>query len=153
MTEPYDLSAQTPAEDFPVPNHKATRQRRDKATPRERKPTVTYRSGMFVRPLTEMYGAVGMVLAPFDQHCAQAFMMNAQSCAEAMDEWARDNESVRRVLSGLVTTSVLGKVIVAHAPLLAAIAVHHSGRVQGLMSSGFGDKVESMMKGETASEE
>lgn len=168
MSDPFNLGDAVPQDEpsFGVPDHKVTRERspflsrkpdskpRTTST-RERKPraSVPYKEGMFVKPLTELYGSVGMVLAPFDQTCAQAFMINAESCAQAMDLWAKDNEAVRRVLSGLVTTSTVGKVIMAHAPLIATIAAHHSSRFQGMMVAGFGDKVEAAMRSEVPEDE
>lgn len=156
MTAPapeFDLDSihpdDVPADDFgSIPDHTASRTERrslvdyftkkrtesdEKPTrgrPRARKPKRPVsrpKQGAFVEPLMQMYGLAGMALMMRDPHCGTAVMENAEACAKAMDELAYQNESVRRVLDTLVTTSAIGQVVMAHAPILVAIASHHGG--------------------------
>lgn len=83
------------------------------------------RPGALARPLTEMYVALGMSVMVFDQPCGTAIVNSGPRCADALENLARENPAVRRALLALVETSVWGQVIVAHAPIMAAIAVHH----------------------------
>jgi hypothetical protein len=83
------------------------------------------REGTLVKPLTDMYTSVGLMLAPFDQACSFAFIENADSCARAMEKLARENESVRRVINAMLSTSAWGGVIAAHLPILLVIMMHH----------------------------
>jgi hypothetical protein len=95
--------------------------------PPKAKPTIpAYKAGMFVQPLTDMYTGVGMMLTPFDQVCAKAVIDNAEQCARSLDQLARTNESVRRVLFGMMQTGAWGAVLVAHLPIIMAVAAHHS---------------------------
>jgi hypothetical protein len=75
--------------------------------------------------LTQMYAGIGMAVMPFDPACGRVVIENAESCAAALDELAKTNPAVRRVLLSLVTTSAWGAVIMAHAPILMAVAMHH----------------------------
>ncbi len=150
--EPLDLSALNvedagpTAEVFGVPNAAASRPRRrglfsnpagDKAedTPRpvRRKPTIPKRKGQFVQPLTQMYAGLAMVLMPIDPVCANAIMQSASRCAESLDALAYQNDAVRRALHALTQTSAMGAVIIAHAPILMAVAMHHSPVIQNAM--------------------
>jgi hypothetical protein len=96
-------------------------------SPKKTKPVPVYRSGMFVRPLTELYTGIGMVLMPFDPVCSRGFIEQAESCAIALDQLAKENHTARRILMGVVTTSTVGKVFAAHAPIIALAAMHHGG--------------------------
>lgn len=83
------------------------------------------REGALVKPLTDMYTSVGLMLAPFDQACSVAFIDNAENCARAMEKLARENESVRRVINAMMSTSAWGGVIAAHLPILLMVMMHH----------------------------
>lgn len=83
------------------------------------------REGQLVKPLTDMYTSVGLMLAPFDQACSVAFIDNAENCARAMEKLARENESVRRVINAMMSTSAWGGVIAAHLPILLMVMMHH----------------------------
>lgn len=94
----------------------------------EKKPKETLpkpREGSLVKPLTDMYTSVGLMLAPFDQACSVAFIDNAENCARSMEKLARENESVRRVINAMMSTSAWGGVIAAHLPILLMVMMHH----------------------------
>lgn len=114
-----------------------------------KKPTPPYRQGMFVKPLEEMYTGAGMMLMPFDPVCSQAVIQQAGACAQAMDALAKENEVVRRVLTTMVTGSIWGQVIMAHAPIIAVIVMHHAGGT----AAGVAEQAESFLKGQTAETE
>jgi hypothetical protein len=85
------------------------------------------KQGAFVEPLMQMYAFAGAALMMKDQHCGTVVLENAERCAVAMDELAYQNESVRRVLDSLTTGSAIGQVLMAHAPIIMAVASHHGG--------------------------
>lgn len=87
--------------------------------------TIPRRKNQFVEPLTQMYVGVGMVLMPFDSVCATAVLESAKTCAEALDDLAYQNDAVRRAIFALTQTSATTAVIVAHMPILLAVAMHH----------------------------
>ena len=142
LIQPEDSTLQ--ADDFSVPDHTASRderrsfasyigkqkERTEERTRRGRKPkrpVSRAKKGAFTEPLMQMYGFAGVAVFMRDQHCGQAIIDNAEKCAEALDELAYQNESVRRVLDALVTTSAFGAVVMAHAPIIMAMASHHGG--------------------------
>lgn len=88
------------------------------------------RPGALKAPLMKMYATIGMTTMAFDPVCGQAIIANAEQCAEAVEELARQNEAVRRIVYQLITTSAWGAVIGAHLPLLFTIAVHHIPAMQ-----------------------
>ena len=83
------------------------------------------REGTLVKPLTDMYTSVGLMLAPFDPACSTAFLTNAEQCARSMEKLARENESVRRIINSMLQTSAIGGVLIAHLPILLVIMTHH----------------------------
>lgn len=95
--------------------------------------------GQFIEPLTDLYTSVATLLFPLDPHCASVILTKnenedsphygktqAQICAESLDKAAQQNESLRRVLTMLTTGGTWGAVLAAHAPILLAIATHHT---------------------------
>lgn len=104
------------------------------------------RRGQFVKPLADMYTMVGMTVLTFDMTCGQTIIENAERCAKTLDDLAYKNDAVRRVLISLVTTSIWGAVIVAHAPIIFAIMVHHAPFMRDKMSDSMIKGVEEMLK-------
>jgi len=94
--------------------------------PRDKKPLPPKpRPGQLTKPLSEFYGAIGLMIVPFDEPCGTAIIANAENCARALENLARENEAARRVIMALIQTSALGGVIAAHIPLAMAVAAHH----------------------------
>lgn len=83
------------------------------------------REGSLVKPLTQIYVSMGMMIVPFDQACGQAVIQNAEQCAKALEALARENEAVRRAILALTQTSAWGGVVIAHLPILLMVTVHH----------------------------
>lgn len=86
------------------------------------------RPGSLAKPLTEMYGSLGLVVFGFDQACGTAIISNAGSAAKSLEDLARANPAARRVLVALTQTGAFGSVIAAHLPILTVVAVHHGSK-------------------------
>jgi len=115
-----------------TPNAKASRPRlRDRVKKEEssssnRKVRVPpKRKDEFVEPLIGMYTMLGVAITPFDNHCGPIIIGQAEPCARSLDELAEKNESVRKALRSLTQASALGNVVMAHAPIVIAVASHH----------------------------
>lgn len=133
-------------------SEKKTRAPRAEKTRRTAAPKLMPKGGL--KPaLAQMYTGIGMAVMPFDPACGRVIIENAGSCAESLDELAKTNPAVRNLLISLVTTSAWGAVIMAHAPILMAIAMHHVpalrerqekmvGEFAEMMANGFGDQKE-----------
>lgn len=105
------------------------------------------------KPLEDMYTGLGMMLMPFDPSCGKVIIEAAPRCAETMDDLAKTNPAVRRILISLVTTSALGAVIMAHAPILMAIAMHHVPALRERQEKMVGEFAEMMANGFTMDQE
>lgn len=135
-----------------APRNGRRREKKERRT-RETRRDIPMPRGGFKGPLTNVYTGIGMSVMPFDPGCGRIIIENAEKCAESLDELARTNPAVRRVLMSLITTSAWGAVIMAHAPIMMAIAMHHVpalrekqekmvGEFAEMMANGFGDKTE-----------
>lgn len=167
--EPFDFSALTAEStdpltgDFTPPNVQGTKPRWWERAPKSGKRTPKAKAkktpgpapamprGGLKGPLVNVYTGIGMSVMPFDPGCGRIIIENAEACATALDDLAKTNPAVRRVLLSLVTTSAWGAVIMAHAPIVMAIAMHHVpalrerqekmvGEFAEMMANGFNDK-------------
>jgi len=149
-----------PLGDFSTPDAKATRpgwrervfgKKTETETPeprvRKARPVPPMPRGGLKPALEQMYSGVGIMIMPFDPHCAKIVMDNASECAAALDELAKNNPEVRRVLISLVTTSAWGKVIIAHAPIVMAVAMHHIPALRERQEKMVGEFAEMMANG------
>lgn len=93
--------------------------------PKVRKPTPAMPRSGLKGPLTNMYTGLGLSLSMVDRNCGQAIVESAEDCAEAWEELAKRNPKVRRALLMLLETSDVTKIIIAHAPIMMAVASHH----------------------------
>lgn len=84
-----------------------------------------YRAGMIKKGFEELYATIGAVLMLKDPTCGMAIIQAAPEVAESLEELARDNPTVRRILMGVIATNALGKVVVAHMPILMIVFAHH----------------------------
>ncbi len=107
-----------------------------KAGPREKRKRATKekvstpapampRKGHLARQFTQLYVSLGTFMLPIDAACGGAVINAAPKCGEAIENLARENPADRKALLAMVETSVWGQVIVAHAPIMLAIAIHH----------------------------
>jgi hypothetical protein len=95
--------------------------------------TPAYRAGVIAKGFENIYATVGMTVFAFDQHCGQTIIENSEKMAASLDVLAKNNPAVRRVLSKMLTTSAWSEVIIAHAPLVMAIAGHHVPAVRSML--------------------
>jgi len=93
-----------------------------------------YRPGILVKPLRDMYVTVGTLVIPFNKPVGTAFIQNAEPCAKALDNAAKADKQIRRVLMLLVQGSVWGEVIIAHMPIMMALAVTMVPSVRATMN-------------------
>ena len=124
---PPDFRASEGMSSDPSPTPLRARGRRrlksEKAKPEKDVPKV--RAGSLVKPLREFYTSVGTVLVPFDPACGTALIENAENCAKSLDMLAQQNDAVRRAIVAMTQTSAWGGVMIAHAPILLMILLHH----------------------------
>lgn len=141
VTPDHTASGGTPINEPPPPDPKQStwrervdRVRRGTGTPttpprqapkREKPLPPMPRPGSLAKPLTEMYGTLGLVVFGFDQACGTAIISNAGDAAKSLEELARVNPAARRVLVALTQTGAFSQVIAAHLPILTVVAVHH----------------------------
>jgi hypothetical protein len=76
-------------------------------------------------PLTDMYMSIGMGLMLLNPLDGQVVCENAPKMAKSLNKWGESNPTVYRSLERLCTTSAMGGVIAAHAPVILAIAANH----------------------------
>src|SRR5262245_18804549 len=105
--------------------------------------------GTLTKPLTEMYQGVGGIVLMFDQPCGTAIVESAEKCAETLSELAQRNDAVRRALLALVETNAWGAVVMAHAPIMLAVVMHHTA-ARGQVSD---QEIASFLGGETEAEQ
>lgn len=112
-----------------------------------KKPVPPTPRGGLRQPLEDLYTGMGMMLMPFDANCGKIIIDAAPRCAETLDDLAKTNPAVRRILISLLTTSALGAVIMAHAPILMAIAMHHVPALREKQEKMVGEFAEMMANG------
>lgn len=84
-----------------------------------------YRQGELAKALTRTYGSVGMMLFPFDSQCGSTILENSEEMANSLEQLAKENDAVKRVLEKMVATGAWTAVIGAHLPVVMSIANHH----------------------------
>lgn len=129
------LNAETvePLAPHVAPDVKATKRRWWESRPKgdkknsekTAKPMPAMPRGGLRASLENFYTGIAISVMPFDAHCGGMILDNAANCAKAMDELAKTNPAVRRVLLKMIATSAIGAVVTAHAPIVMAVAMHH----------------------------
>lgn len=92
---------------------------------KERKPTPAMPRGGLAAPVAALYTKIGQYVQLFDPGCGGALVMGAADCGKAWEEVAKRNPAVRRWLLALLSASSNMELLVAHLPILAAVAIHH----------------------------
>lgn len=128
-----DEKPASPAADTP-PKRKPGRPKgsTNKAGPRPGQFGSKSRKASLTPQLSMFFGSIGATVYAFDQTCGQSIMQGTPALAEALDELARENENVRRVLEGLMTAGTYSKLVVAVAGIALPIAAHHGLLPEGL---------------------
>jgi hypothetical protein len=94
--------------------------------PQQEVPTVPIRHSALYPKLVQFYGTIGLTVAAVgDRQCGIAVAANAEGCAEAWDELAKQNPAVKRVLETVLQTGAFAAVIGAHLPIALAVVGHH----------------------------
>lgn len=87
----------------------------------EHKEEIPYPPGGYKEGLAAWYAGVGLLAMPVDENIGNAFIDNAEKCAESVDKIAKKNPRIRKALNYLLTTSDYGELIFAHLPIIFAI--------------------------------
>jgi hypothetical protein len=122
--------APTSAPDFSMPDPNGGKRKwwqgKAKAkTPKRPKAIPSAPRGGILKPLEELYTGIGLMMMPFDPSCGRVIIEAAPACAKSLNDMANTNPAVRRLLISLLSTSAMGAVVMAHAPIVMAIAMHH----------------------------
>lgn len=102
---------------------------RDAFKPRQPKPPrrfehreeIPYPPGGYKEGLAAWYSGLGLMAMPIDETIGNAFIDNAERCAESVDKIAKKNPRIRKALNYLLTTSDYGELIFTHLPIFFAI--------------------------------
>lgn len=118
----------------------------EKTPPKAKAPkrAVPMPRGGFTKELEQLYVGVGMALLLKDPECGTAVIQAAPRCAETLNNLAAQNPAVRRILVALTQSSAIGAVVIAHAPILWALAKHHVPAVRDSGITGLIDGLTSM---------
>lgn len=81
-----------------------------------------YKPGIFVKPLTDAYNTIGMMLLPINQPLGTSFIQNAGECAKALDNAAKVDKRFRKYLMRMLGTSAWMPVLIAHMPIMTTAA-------------------------------
>jgi hypothetical protein len=112
----------------------ATKRERDKVTgpkpPRVEKPLPPIPAKGFAPGVAKMYEALSMAVTPFDVELGETLLSVKDEAAQAWDELARQNHTVRRLLVALMETTAWGQVIAAHSPLVGLTFARAMGTSQ-----------------------
>ena len=106
-TLPFDLSDDDPTADREIP---------------PLPPGPKKRAGSLQKQLEGMYASIGSMTYMFNPVIGATIVQNASQCAESMDELARTNPKVRKALTNMLATGAWSGVVVAHMPILMAVA-------------------------------
>jgi hypothetical protein len=131
------------------PRSKKTSEKSGEKKPRRTAELKPMPRGGLKPALAQMYTGLGIAVMPFDPSCGRVIIENADKCAESLDELAKTNPAVRNVLISLVTTSAWGAVIMAHAPILMAVMMHHVPFLRERQEKMVGEFAEMMANGFT----
>lgn len=121
------------AQDDVTPEPKRGRGRPRKTETIAEAPTVgpQYKAGVIRNGFEDLYATIGTVWSMVDPVCGPALIQCAPKSAEVLEEMAKTNPQVRKILLKFLGTSAIGKLFAAHTPLIMAVFMHHGmGRMQ-----------------------
>ena len=111
-----------------------SRFRRKSNTRKEMKPIPPMPKGGIAGPVATLYKRAGSFIQPFDAGCGTALIMGAEDCGRAWEEVCKRNPQIRRYVLAMLATGANMELIVAHAPILAAVAIHHIPAVRQMVT-------------------
>lgn len=111
-----------------------SRFRRKSGRKKDHKPIPPMPRGGIAGPITALYKRIGSFVQPFDPGCGTALIMGAEDCGKAWEEVCKRNPQIRRYILALLATGANAELIIAHAPILAAVAIHHIPAVRQMVA-------------------
>jgi hypothetical protein len=175
----YDVrvvTSQTEPDGTPIPNHEASDTGETPPEPPKRKrslfgsapkspgtqdfqppkvkdqrPVPPIPRGGFAPQIEKMYGTLAMAAMAIDMPLGMAILEVAPAAAQAWDELARRNITVRRVIVSMLETSAWGAVIAAHLPIFMLFIKRAAGNDPRFSALGamIGDEAERHANGDT----
>lgn len=144
-----------PVGDFSAPNYKATKpkwwQRKAKgetrSTPKPKKPMPSIAPSALRNGLIDFYTGAAFMLMPFQPEIAMRVAESAEKCADAWIEFSKTNPAVKRFLIGLITASAGGALLMAHMPIMIAIAIQVVPGMKEKQENAMSDFVSRMSSG------
>lgn len=159
---PFDFSALTPENTEPLGTFEPPVVRKDKPgwwgsrkkNDSQEKPAREKKAasiapmprGGIAAPMAALYVKTGKLVKTWDVGCGNILIVSAEDCGKAWEELAKRNPQVRRVILALLNTSAMGDLMIAHAPIFAAVAIHHVPVVRTMMEKMAGDAAEMFAK-------
>jgi hypothetical protein len=94
---------------------------RKAAKPRKTVPPLTNKHK---QALTKFYMFFGASVRPFDEFVGDTIIEQAPECAASVYDLAQQNDAFRQMILAFTTTSMWGAVVMAHLPIVLALARH-----------------------------
>lgn len=104
------------------------------STRKEMKPVPPMPKGGIAGPIAALYKRAGTFIQPFDAGCGTALIMGADDCGKAWEEVCRRNPQMRRYVLAMIATGANMELLVAHLPIIAAVAIHHVPAVRQMVT-------------------
>jgi hypothetical protein len=114
-----DLKIETITQDqFEAGRRKAPRTSAATSSAKRKTPLPAWKDGVISSFMEGIYTTCGDLIEPYDEPWGITFKASAAQCGEAWEAVAKDNTTVRRWIHGLMTTSKLSQLFMAHLPFL-----------------------------------
>jgi hypothetical protein len=106
--------------------------------PKRQTPLPPWKDGVISSWAENLYTTAGRMVAAFDPNYGTVLQGIAAPAGQAWENLAKDSPQLRRIFHGLMTTTKMSELIMAHVPLFILI-LHKHGPVKSAME-GFADK-------------
>lgn len=111
-----------------------SRFRKGERKPSTSKPIPPMPKGGIAGPVAALYKRAGTFIQPFDAGCGTALIMGADDCGKAWEEVCKRNPQFRRYVLAMIATGANMELLVAHLPIIAAVAIHHVPAVRQMVT-------------------
>lgn len=111
-----------------------SRLRRKRADGAHQSPAVPMPRTGIATPVAAFYRRAGTFIQPFDPECGSALIAGADGCGKAWDQVCRRNPQIRRYVLAMLATTTHLDLVVAHLPILLAVAIHHVPAVRDMVT-------------------
>lgn len=108
--------------------------RKNKSDGKKMKPIPPMPKGGIAGPIAALYKRAGKFIQPFDPGCGTALIMGADDCGKAWEEVCKRNPQMRRYVLAMLATGANMELLVAHLPIIAAVAIHHVPAVRQMVT-------------------